>query len=185
MHCEIAHLSSHVSNLYKCLPNYYLPAEGESNSLTCPLYGQTLPLWNLTGGYHSDLQDYGVAVSISVTWASGVERGELLSGEIFLLFVCLLVWLFEICSSISTLLNTPVSVNYTTTFVGADGVFFSDDEKVKGMATEGGRGRKRVGRDSVVWYNTNEMLITKCQSVSNKWSPFLIIFYNWSYLYWK
>lgn len=81
------------------------------NSLKCSLYGQTLPLRNLTGGYHSDLQDHGVAVSISVAWASGVERGEVLSGEIFLLFACFLVWLFKICSSISTLLNTAVSVN--------------------------------------------------------------------------
>lgn len=67
--------------------------------------------------------------------------------------------------------------------MGADRVFFSDDEKVKGMATEGGRARMRVGRDSVVWYSTNQMLITKCQSVSNKLSPFLIIFYNWLFVF--
>lgn len=36
MHCEIAHQSSYVSNLYKCLPNYDLPAEGESKFSKMP-----------------------------------------------------------------------------------------------------------------------------------------------------
>lgn len=69
------------------------------NSQKFPLHGQTVPLWNVRGDCHSDPNDCHVTASVSATWASVVEEGQIHSGEI-----CIFL-LLEICFNISTLMN--------------------------------------------------------------------------------
>lgn len=95
MYCEIAHLSSYVSNLYKCLPNYDLPAEGESKfSKMCFIWPNATSVKSKWGLSIRSLGLQCCCLYLSCmsfnTWA---RRGTLRWNISFVcLLACLVVW---------------------------------------------------------------------------------------------